>query len=147
MNVKEAAQFHVDKHIVKMPLETAQMLCTNLNSIGVQSPYLSVHRKHPCTLWAGMSRTNYNWLCQLGLALCEEYSYRYKKVHSCESIIKYCMQNRLMLPKGDLTELPQAMPDEYKCDNSILAYRNYYIFGKKHLHQWTGRPIPEWIVV
>lgn len=146
MDVFEAARWHLDKHIVKMPLETAQMMCTSLNKIGVETPYLPVHQKHPCTIWAGISQENFRWLGNLGLALCDEYTYRYGKVHKCESIIKFCLEKTFHFDDLGMTNFAQAMPDEYKCDNSVLAYRNFYNFGKRHLHKWTGRSVPEWII-
>lgn len=144
-DVFDVASYHVDSHVVKMPLETAQMLCTNLVKLGIDSPYLPVHQKHPCTLWAGLTKENYSWLCDLGLALCMEFTYRYKKVHSCENVINYCLTKKNYLPSGGMTEFAQAMPDEYKDKDSIVAYRRYYIYGKKHLHKWSKRDIPYWL--
>jgi hypothetical protein len=146
MDVIETSRWHLDKHIVKMPLETAQMMCTSLNKIGVETPYLPVHQKHPCTIWAGVSQQNFSWLGKLGLALCDEYTYRYGKVHKCESIIKFCLEKTFHFDDLGMTNFAQAMPDEYKCEDSILAYRNFYNFGKRHLHKWSKRPMPEWIV-
>jgi hypothetical protein len=145
-DVIQCAEWHVDRHIVKMPLETAQMLCTCLNKIDVSTPYLPVHQKHPCTLWAGINRSNYKWLCELGFALSMEYTYRYNKVHKSEEVIKYCYDFIDKFPEGELTPFAQAMPDEFKHPDSIQAYRKYYIHGKSHLHIWTGRPVPEWII-
>lgn len=146
MDVKEAAEYHVDKHIVKMPLETAQMLCTNLNLISIETPYLSVHKNHPCTIWARQSQHNFLWLCDLGEALCAEYTFRYKKTHKCESVIDFCRKYYIYFPPVKMTDFAMAMPDEYKCSNPILAYRKFYNMGKRHLHSWTDRPTPRWIV-
>lgn len=145
-DVIQCAEWHVDRHVVKMPLETSQMLCTNLHKIGVSAPYLPVHQKHPCTLWAGINQSNFAWLCDLGLALCMEYTYRYKKVHKSEDVIKLCIDHIGKLPEGEMTPFAQAMPDEFKHYDSIQAYRNYYTIGKSHLHVWTGREMPDWIV-
>jgi hypothetical protein len=143
-NPKQAAQWHVDKHIVKMPLETAQMLCTVLNQNGVKTPYKSTHTKHPCTIWAGETMDNFIWLCELGLELCGEYTYRYDKVHKCESIIKECLTYCSKISKNGLTQFPQAMPIDSKKDNSIDAYRNYYIKYKHHIASWKKRDVPYW---
>ncbi len=146
MDVKEAAEYHVDKHVVKMPLETAQMLCTNLNLISIETPYLSVHKNHPCTIWARQSQHNFLWLCDLGEALCAEYTFRYKKIHKCESIINFCRKYYIYFPCDRMTDFAMAMPDKYKCSNPILAYRKFYNLDKRHLHSWTDRPTPRWIV-
>ena len=46
-----------------------------------------------------------------------------------------------------LTEIPQAMPDDVKGDDSILAYRNYYIKYKKDFAKWTNRETPTWMMM
>lgn len=145
-NIKECATYHVDKHIVKMPLETAQMLCTTINVMGGESPYKSAHINHPCSIWARESKSNFLWLCELGKELCREYTYRYGKIHSCEKVIDYCYQNvpENLEDKG-LTKFAEAMDDMYKLENPILSYRKYYVEGKKHLHSWKKREIPNFI--
>jgi len=92
-NVQECAIWHMDKHIVKMPLETAQMLCTVLNKLGISTPYKPVHAKHPCTLWTGINQSNFRWLSNLGLELCKEYSFRYQKEHACHKVIIECISS------------------------------------------------------
>ena len=53
-----AAQYHCDKHVVKMILESAQLLCTALNEAGVPMPYRVTHKNHPCSIWVRESRAN-----------------------------------------------------------------------------------------
>lgn len=146
MDVNEAARWHVDRHVTKMPLESAQLLCSNLNQLGVSTPYKSCHLKHPCTLWAGLSRCNYEWLCSLGLALCDEYEFRYGRVHACKKVIEYCLSMSSAIPLGALTPFAQAMPIEYKSDNALIAYRLYYIEAKRHLASWKKRDMPFWFI-
>lgn len=143
-NVEECAIWHLDKHIVKMPLETAQMLCTVLNKLGISTPYKPVHAKHPCTLWAGINQSNFRWLSNLGLELCKEYNYRYQKEHACHKVIMECISSTDKLPEGNLTPFAQAMPDEYKNPDPIIAYQNYYKFGKSHIASWKLRSKPAW---
>jgi hypothetical protein len=138
------ARSHVNSHVVKMPLESSQMLCTNLVKKGVESPYLAVHRNHPCTLWAGVSRDNFMWLAELGLYLCEEYTFRYGKVHKCQEVIEYCIDKGGVIPSGSLTKFAQAMPDEHKRCDPVEGYREYYRQGKSHLAVWGNREKPEW---
>jgi len=143
-NPRQAAEWHVNKHVVKMPLETAQMLCTVLNQNGVKTPYKSTHVKHPCTIWAGESMGNFVWLCELGLELCREYTYRYEKVHKCEAIIKECLTYACKVQNTEMTEFVQAMPNELKQTNPIDGYKNYYIKAKSHIAEWKNRNQPNW---
>lgn len=140
----QAAVWHCDKHVVKMALESAQMLCTNLNLLGLETPYKSCHRNHPCTIWARQTRSNFVWLCDLGLALCMEYTYRYGKTHACEKVIEYCYDLKNHIPEGDLTPFAQAMPDVYKCSDSVQAYRSFYIGEKSDFAVWSMRDQPYW---
>ena len=133
----KAAEYQYNKHVVKMVLESAQILCTvHHKYMGEDAdvPYKSTHKNHPSTLWAGQSAQNYEWLYRHFVALCEEYKKRYGKEHL--SYTK-CKDKVNMLPGGmletGLTEMPQCMPDEYKDDCSVQAYWNYYIHGKKDI--------------
>jgi len=143
---KEAAKWHMDKHIVKMPLETAQILCTVRRQYGdLTAPYKSTHEHHPCCQWAAESAENYVWLCILGIELCKEYTYRYGKEHKCERIIEDCLQRipKRIANKGRTTFV-QAIPSYCKMDDPVLAYRNYYINEKSHLASWRNRNSPDW---
>jgi len=131
----KAAKYQYNKHVVKMILESAQMLCTvHHKYMGEDAdvPYKPTHKNHPSTVWAARSAENYEWLYKHFLALCHEYTLRYGKVHL--SHIK-CRDKVNILPGGmlqtGLTEMPQCMPDEYKNKCSVQAYWNYYI-GEKH---------------
>ena len=133
----KAAEYQYNKHVVKMVLESAQILCTvHHKYMGEDAdvPYKSTHKNHPSTLWAGQSAQNYEWLYRHFVALCEEYEKRYGKEHL--SYTK-CKDKVNMLPGGmletGLTDMPQCMPDEYKDDCSVQAYWNYYIHGKKDI--------------
>lgn len=144
-NAQKASQFHCDKHIVKMPLETAQMLCTAHSFSGTETPYKPTHKNHPCNKWLIESIDNYRWLVELGLHLCKEYSFRYGKKHKCEEVIKWCKHNEPNIPSLGLTQFALAMPDEFKTNCAIESYRNYYKYAKSHLHNWKNRLKPEWI--
>ena len=146
----EAAQYSCDKHVVKMSLETAQMLCTVAVENGHKDPclYKPVHQKHPCTLWAGENVANWAWLCRHGIALCQEYTFRYDKRHKCEDVIRTIYRDRLG-PQGivwltGMTPLPQAMPDKYKNPDPVKAYRAYYIGEKNGFARWSRRNPPTW---
>lgn len=146
LDPEKAAQYHNDKHVIKMILETTQILCTVLNNMGYKTVYRSTHQQHPCTKWAAKSYDNFKWLKKLGIELCKEYSYRYGKTHKCQ----YILENLIMpdinkfCEKG-ITKFVQAMPPEYKNDDPVKAYRDYYIKGKKHILKYTKRNIPYWL--
>ena len=144
-NIKKCAKYHCDKHVVKMILESAQILCTVSNLSGLKTPYLSTHIKHPCVKWAMESIQNWRWLRQLSIALNEEFKYRFehKKDHKAYKIIKDLQEPPL--PNIGLTEHPQTMPDVYKVmGNPVQAYRNYYVGMKTSFATWKKRRRPKW---
>ena len=138
-----AAQMACDKHVVKMILETAQMLCTVVHAHGHDAPYRSTHKKHPCTLWAGKSRANWSWLVAYGLALCAEYTKRYGKVHKSQSVIEHCSKLKLSFSLSQLTPFAQAMPPQYKNECVVTAYQAYYHGEKASFATWKTQP-PAW---
>ena len=144
-DVKKCAQSHVDKHVVKMILETAQLLCGAHHVIGTTDvPYKLSHKNHPCSIWVRDSLTNYLYLCELGLELCYEYTYRYGKRHKSQDVIEWCIVNKPNILDKGFTEPAKAMPDEYKVDDVVESYRNYYRGAKSGFATWKGREIPEW---
>jgi hypothetical protein len=154
-----AAQYHCDKHVVKMILESAQMLCTAHYKMFVPSMYQReytgklqgidlykpTHKNHPCTKWVCESKQNYWYLYELFLALCDEYTHRYNKIHLSDKKFRAILG---YIPNGiqdfDFTQPAQAMPDRYKNDCSVSAYRDYYINEKSHIAKWTKRDAPYW---
>lgn len=141
-----SAQYHCNKHIVKMPLETAQMLCSALWRYGVAAPYKATHRGHPCVLWAGHSMRNFGGLGVFGIYLCEEYTHRYDKRHKCQDVIEWCIRQMGNIPDVPSTELPLCMPEEYKKGDSVTSYRAYYIWKSTQINmEYTEREVPEWL--
>lgn len=146
------AQMHVDKHVIKMILESAQMLCAahHVSESEYVPPYKLAHKNHPCTIWVRESVGNYKWLCKLGLELCKEYTYRYGKVHKTEEHLRALSKNIPPIPNKGFTTPAQAMPIEYKDEDPVEAYRAYYFFAKHDLLSWkgkiAGRAPPDWIV-
>ena len=146
LDVKKCAQYHVDKHVVKMILETAQLLC-GVHHVSESSyiiPYKLSHKNHPCSIWARKSLPNYLYLCELGLALCEEYTYRYGKRHKSQDVIEWCLIHRPNIPDIGFTEPAKAMPDEFKVKSIVQSYRNYYMGAKSGSAVWKGREKPLW---
>jgi hypothetical protein len=146
-DVKKCAQYHNDKHVVKMILETAQLLCGvhhMTDQANDQVPYRLSHKNHPCSIWARESLTNYLWLCELGLELCKEYTHRYGKRHKSLDVIEWCIINKPMISDKGLTEPAKAMPLEYKTKSVVESYRKYYIGEKSGFSKWKNRDIPLW---
>ena len=150
---QKIAQFHNDKHVIKMILETAQLLCSahHVLSPSPHIPYKLAFKNHPCAIWTRYSKANYSFLAQIGLHLCQEYSFRYQKIHKTQSVIEWLKENE---PKNDYFaqakfSMPaMAMPEKYKTqakslDDVIKAYRNYYIHEKASFSTWK-REVPEW---
>jgi hypothetical protein len=143
-DVKKCAQYHVDKHVLKMVVETSQLLCGVHWVLGNEAPYKLSHKNHPCAIWARESLSNYVYLCELGLELCNEYTYRYGKRHKSLDVILWCIINRPNIPDKGFTEPAKAMPDEYKVDDVVQSYRNYYMGAKSGFAVWKMRDIPHW---
>ena len=156
-DTQKCAQYHCDKHVVKMVLETAQLLCgvhhmtpqvpNKYRTSTEQVPYKLSHKNHPCAIWARESLSNYLYLCDLGLGLCKEYTYRYGKRHKSQEIIEWCLINKPQIVDKNFTTPPKAMPDEYKVSDVIQSYRNYYIGAKKDFCNWKNRDIPGWFSI
>jgi len=142
-----SAQYHVDKHVVKMILETAQLLCSVhhvTDQVTEQVPYKLSHKNHPCAVWARESLSNYLYLCELGLELGKEYTYRYGKKHKSIEVIEWCIVNKPNIPDIGFTTPAMAMPDEFKVDSVVESYRNYYMGAKSDLASWKNREKPFW---
>lgn len=170
-DVSEAARYHVDRHAVKMILEYAQLLSTAHRVLdGKQSNVLSktgrratvwtmpgerhehalykaTHINHPSAIWARESVENYRWLQSLLVAVSAEYTFRYGREHVCKSsgLIELLETPPQNIPHVPATKLRLAMPEEYHLDDPVEAYRNYYRYGKPHLHSWKKREVPSWI--
>jgi hypothetical protein len=171
----EAAQLHLDKHVVKMILETAQLLCTahrildgtaqptqKVTKTGKQktvkryilqnreldtSLYNATHINHPCAIWARESINNYMWLYELFVALCNEYTFRYGKIHKTDTLLRQALRAApASISNSDFTPPAQAMPEQYKHSDPVVAYRQYYIGAKSAFAKWTRRPAPTWFI-
>jgi len=145
-----AAQMMCDKHVVKMILESAQMLSTAhrvldgdgyANKFGL---YKATHKNHPSAIWARTCWKQYQWLYQHMCYLMEEYTYRYGKHHKTERLwnpLGVKPQNLKILP---FTDPPQCMPEICKADDTVSAYQTYYILEKSGFATWKKRVMPEW---
>ena len=165
----QAAEWMVDKHVVKMILESAQLLSTAHRVLdgekyigkvngrkhtswilpdardGVIYQAFSLH--HPSAIWCRTSIQNYDWLVDHFFALMREYTYRYEKTHKCYGELSYMLQSPPNnLKNWDWTPMPSCMAEEYIIsDDPLTNYRNYYRIGKAGMHKWKKRQPPEWI--
>lgn len=170
---QQSAQWMVDKHVVKMILESAQLLSTAhrlmdgilqiepiekngkvrnkkrwiLNDERNDILYHATHINHPSSIWARTSVENYNWLVDHLFALGDEYTYRYGKKHlTIQKLGLHINSPPFNLKDWDMTLMPSAMDEKYKIsDDPIINYRNYYKYGKERMHNWKGRQPPDWI--
>lgn len=154
----EAAIWQHDKHVVKMTLETAQLLSQAVRLTPEWQEYFKrrdvyrvTHQHHPSSRWTRRSVPNLYWLCRHGIALADEYSHRFWRRHKSATIIHRVADKIGALPAlacDDLTTFAQAMPLEYKRDNPVDGYRAYYLAEKvKRDSNWTNRrkDLPEWL--
>lgn len=169
-NTKECARFHTNKHIISQLKESCQLLSTahrvldgkeyvdsssgrrikrwKLDSSYEPILYKATHINHPSAIWVRHSYDNYTWLHSLLVELCKEYTYRYGKMHKCETIglvntLSYAPFN---IPVKVFTEPTPAMPDEYIVKgDSIQSYHNYYNGAKVKLFSWKNRSVPRFI--
>jgi hypothetical protein len=168
-DTKKCAEMHCDKHVVKMIIEYAQLLSTAHRMLDGQE-YIdktsngrnirrwrmpgeldtvlmkASHINHPSAVWARQSSDHYLWLYHLWFDLCQEYTHRYGKTHSCYDRLKSALY---VVPKNipfkGLTQPPPAMPDDCKiAGDSIASYRKYYIERKNHFAKWKNREVPVW---
>ena len=175
---KICAEMHLDKHVVKMILEYAQLLSTahrvldgtvstRLSKSGRKQQYYpladerdnflysATHVNHPSAVWVRHSYENYEWLYKLFIALLDEYTHRYGRIHATARLIDALHTPPIHIPKGiGFTEPTPAMPNEVKVlrevatdryeIDSIKSYHKYYIHNKVHIAKWTKREIPLW---
>lgn len=152
----EAARMQCDKHVVKMILESAQLLSTAHRVMdGDESGalpdnrenvfYRATHKNHPCAKWVREAVENYNWLVDHFDGLLCEYTHRYNKQHKCASMLYDIQSPPKALTAWDWTTPPSCMPDDCKVGDTVENYRKYYQTYKSHILKWTNREPPNWI--
>ena len=167
---KKCAELHCDKHVVKMIIEYAQLMSTahrmldgnewmdktangrNIRRWEHPSAYMDAmlykasHINHPTAIWTRQKTGNYEYLYKLFCALCDEYTYRYGKVHKTDSLLRDVLERLPKnMDKGLFSAPPCAMPDDVKSKNVIEAYQNYYNKYKKDFAKWTNRNVPSFM--
>lgn len=169
-----AAQMHNDVHVRKMIVESGQMMSTNyrmLNGTMEKRPsasgktmqkhwvldnecleellYKTVHINHPCTIWMRESQAHWDWHLEFFNALCDEYTYRFGKVHETDNKLREVFNNLdPNISKKEFTGFVTAMDQYPHCvvlGDVVQSYRNYYVDQKLKFTTYTKREAPEWL--
>ena len=124
----EAARVMYNRHVVKMILESAQLLCTAHHEYGNHDvPYKPTHKNHPSAIWTRSNNLAYMWVYDHMMALGEEYKRRYGRTHlTIDKCRDALMDPPVGIPSNEWQDPPQCMPDQYKCGDTVNAYWNYY---------------------
>lgn len=145
-DLEQCARAHVDRHVVKMITEYAQLLSSAVRLSGIDAGYKLTHANHPSAIWTRESLDNWIWLRELATELNYEWRYRYDHAHdhkAFEMIKSLPMPN---IPRSGMTQFRLAMPDDVKVDDPVQSYRNYYNVHKQHIAKWTNRDMPDWFM-
>lgn len=139
-----SAQYHVDSHVRKQILEAAQVACTVHHLLGGEAPYRPTHKNHPIVRWAADSLTAYKYTVRYGLALVDEFEYRFGKSHKTKDVLLWLQHN---IPAVDdrPTSTIAVVPDDCQLPSVVESYRRYYSTHKQHLAKWTKREVPPWM--
>jgi hypothetical protein len=167
---QESARQMIDKHVIKMPTETCQMLHTNI----LYMQYVQEHGKepqlkdlkafhqeigselmkpamlnHPSTIWARQSLDNFDWLLYHGVSLCGEYTHRYEKEHGTQKRIVDCGLYRKFIdnhnyPLDKLTPVTIAMDDSYRIENTFDDEWEFVIESYRHYYLEGKWKFAEW---
>ena len=155
---REIAQYMMDKHVSKILLEAVQMLCTAKRLLDPDDKineelYCLAHKNHPVTIWCRKSRSNFEWTLELIEELHNEWRFRYghsdtkfHKAYLMAQILKVHMPCDDKFEVEGLTPFALAMPTEYKSDDAVQSYRNYYMSPEKQqIASWNKRrEKPDW---
>lgn len=148
-NPRIAASLHCDVHVVKMILETTQILCTvrHLTGDPVPDGYKPTHANHPCTKWARESSGNYLWLCGLLYWLHDEYECRYKRVHASHRL-QALLYTGILPALGPRTPFIFCGPESCIRETVTESYRELYRLKSRTMKRpmrWSKRPAPAWV--
>ena len=155
---REIAEYMMDKHVSKILLEAVQMLCSAKRIVDPEDPicesiYKLAHKNHPVTIWCRKSKANFIWVLDLIDELHKEWLFRYNhpetKIHKAYQVailLKNNIPNDLKFEENVLTPFALAMPVEYKCNDPVISYRNYYMSDEKQrIATWNKRRHkPKW---
>jgi hypothetical protein len=166
---QKCAKEHVDRHVVKMIIEYAQLMSTAHRILdGTQYIDLTAngrkikrwrlpddredrlmkasHINHPSSVWVRANVANYRWLYRMWEFLCKEYTFRYDKKHACSRLLNCLDVAPSNIPGGNFYPPTPAMPADCKIGDVLLSYRKYYIDYKHGFANWKKRERPDWYV-
>lgn len=145
-NLEKNAQYYCDKHISKMILESAQLLCTVAQLKGEVAPYKLTHQNHPCTKWLMESGANWDLLVDLVTELNKEYKLRYGHSSNHKS---FDVVLGLVKPKyvnNNFSGMFSTVTDDVRRLNiidTVKAYRKYYSEKFTTMQMtWKNREVP-----
>jgi len=168
---RQAAEMHCDQHVVKMVVESAQMLCTahrvlDGRPVLLNSPkgrkikayvlpdwrqdrlYKATHVGHPSTVWTSESRQNYEWHYELFTALCDQYTLRYGRRHLSDTKLRHVLrQSPFNIESRGLTEFRLAIsrPECVVPGDAVQSYRLFYRTKQERFElTWTKVRKPHW---
>jgi len=145
-----AAQQLADDHIRKMQIESAQMCSTAHWESGSQAPYKRAHVNHPSTKWVRESIQHYRWLINHGLEICSEFTKRYGKHHKTQDVLEWLRDNEPSINDNGFTPPPQCMPEIYQKQDTIKAYKTFYIEDKVKVKNLSWKKLnnkPNWVTI
>jgi hypothetical protein len=159
LNPTIAAEFACDAHVRKMVVESTQMLANAYHMDKATAapppkadgmPYKQSHWNHPCAVWARADFKHWDWLRMHAYGLAKEFKHRFGKEHECLKALGYMTENLPLawMQHNHFTCPPLAMPEKYhsRVASPIGCYRNYIRDEKRHLHTWTNREPPLWLI-
>lgn len=148
-----AARYHCDVHVVKMIVETAQLLSTahhviDPNGAANRNLYRATHVNHPCAVWVRSSTLHYRWSFELLHALLKEWAHRYGHsglhCHATFRLLGDLAEFPNGMPLLEWSDPPQCMPDEFRGPSTVMAYRDYYVGEKARFAKWRNGAPSRW---
>ena len=143
---KASARSQDNYRVVKMILESCQMLCTAINQLSGEqiAPYRSTHKHHPSTKWVMASSANFEALVEHTEAMLQEYTARFGKIHKCQHVLAACkaLYTPSLFATSEPTRLPLAMPHEFHSEDIVESYRKFY--ASKPKIRYPKDKVPHW---
>lgn len=172
-NPETAARELCNQHVVKMPTESAQILCDGLYVLnGITSkkqfastpidiirgifkdfpratPYSPANPNNQLVRWAISGKGNWEWLLTHGIELCNEHGRRYSGSHKARLVLDWLKENGTpSIPDGSTPfhlTMEQTIIDKFG-KNAHEAYRQFYCYYK-HFATWPEGKQPSWFSI